>query len=360
MSSSQLSNVQVIILGADTFYGQSIIREWAKINPAQTRQIHAVVNARNNDAERALKSVGVGRVTLCDYQNESKLAQEIKDCDYVVICPPIGAEYTKQQAETSVQAVTKARAKNVVMLSLVGVDASKTSDAFKNCHRIESLVKQHCDCNVILRVDVPTQFFDFCVPMIHSSGNLHLNAGNGRFAPIDLADVSKVLSHIAKNKSLENNLKGQTCQLTGPSAVDGNAIAQSIRKGANSQKPQGYQNTSRQELERELNRIYQNVGNQQQQQQRGAQGVETRHTTQQQQQQQGKARGQSDIPQTIIEKPSIDGYKQTISAFMDCCDLVQQNALTEVTKDVQRLANSQPTRLEDYFKRESQVYARLI
>jgi len=352
------SNVRVTMLGADSFYGQSIIREWVKVNPEQARQIHAITHSQNQHGQQALRQVGVQQVKSSDYQNESQLAKEIEGCDYAIMCPPVGPEFMKEHAAMAVKACKQARVQSMIVLSCLGVDAQNASSAFKNCHAIESLVKQHFENNVTLRIDLPAQFFDFCVPTIHESGNLSLNAGNGRFAPIDMADVAKSMSRITKNKSLEHTLVGEVYQLTGPHAMNGNEIAEAMRKAARGQMPKGYQNISRQECERELNNIYQNAGSAQGLRQQGG-GMETRQAGRAQQPQGGKMQGQQDIPVTIIEKPSLDGYKQTISLFLDYCDLAQKNELSIATKDVQTLSRSQPTPLEEYFKRESQVYNRL-
>lgn len=351
------SNTRVAFLGADSFYGQSIIREWAKVNPEQVRQLRSVVHSQGQHAQQALRQVGLNNIKQSDYQNESNLAREIEGCEYAVLCPPVGPEFTKEYATMAVKASKQARVQNMIFLSCLGVDAQNASTALKNCHAIESLVKQHFDNNVVLRINMPAQFFDFCVPTIQESDNLRLNAGNGRFAPIDLADVAKVLSQITRNKSLDNNLIGQVYQLTGPHAINGNELAEAMRKAARGQLPKGYQNISRQEHERELNNIYQNVSaTQGQRQQMG--GMETRQAGRTQQPQAGKVQGQHEIPATITEKPSMNGYKQTISLFMDYCDLVQKNELSTTTKDVQNL-RTQPTPMEEYFKRESQVYNRL-
>jgi len=381
------SNTRIVFLGADTYCGQSIIREWAKINPEQVRQMRAVIHSQNQSAQQALKQLGINHISQSDYQNESNLANEFERCNFVVLCPPVEQAFTKEHATMAVKASKQANVQNAILLSCVGLDAPNPPRMFKDCHSIESLIKQHFENNVVLRLDMPAQLFDFCVPHIQNTGNLHLNTGNGRFAPIDLADVAKVLSHLVKNHSLESNVHGQVYQLTGPHALNGNEIAECMRKVGRGQKPRNYQHVNRQELEREMNNIYQQAGSAQgQRQQQTGMGMETRQTGRgqqqqpgdrmqgqqtgmgmetrqtgrgQQQQSSGKMQGQQEIPQTITEKPSLDGYKHTINWLLDYCDLVQRNEIVATTKDVQQLVRSPPTQLEEYFKRESQVYNQL-
>jgi uncharacterized protein YbjT (DUF2867 family) len=191
-------------------------------------EVYAGVNksARMASAyEDMLKNMSNVHCVSVETTDEKAIAEQLRDVEELFLIPSATAEDKVQGAKAYIDAAKRAGVKYILLLSVLHPDAPGY-DWGRQFYSIERYLHESGIPWTVLRCNFYTQYLTlFCGPV--SKGSLPLPIGDGRFSPVDVADVAAIARHILRDPS---SFRYSTYDLTGPKSVSGQEIADALSR----------------------------------------------------------------------------------------------------------------------------------
>ncbi|RUS32628.1 hypothetical protein BC938DRAFT_474838, partial [Jimgerdemannia flammicorona] len=180
------------------------------------------------------------KVVSANLENVDSMAEILKDCDTVYVIPPARGDKRKLTVNI-IEAVKKANIKNILFLSTAGIDMAdpQRHPRLREFVELESmLLKCACESNAcphhyaIIRASFYLQNLILYQEQAQKEGKLPIPIGpNGKMAPVNLDDVSRVASIILAQdgeSGMSDMVVGQLIELTGPELLNGPQLAEKV------------------------------------------------------------------------------------------------------------------------------------
>lgn len=191
---------------------------------SQNLEVYAAICRTEKATQEAqLKGYNVKTCVLeCDH---ASLVKQFSDVEHLFIIPS-PAEDMFAIARGYIDAAKEAGVKSILLLSVVGADRKDYAWGAHFRQIEDYLFEVWKEPWCIIRSHLYTQSFTLFKAQI-KAGTLPMPIGEGKFAPIDVADIGYAASTILKNCAPH---KGQIYQLTGPELYSGEEIACAFAK----------------------------------------------------------------------------------------------------------------------------------
>lgn len=212
---------KVFILGAGGQTGNHVLCQLSKSK--EKYEIHAGVNAEDKEAQsnRVKQCCSEANIHTIDRDNIESMANTLKGADGVFIIPS-STDAKVRHARNYIKAAKIANVKFVLLLSMIEAENRQYLFAEEFNDIETTLEREKVPSYAILRSNLYMQNFVWYKSQI-KEGKLPLPIGkNGKFAPIDVADVGRAVSAIFTD--CQKHI-GKTYNLTGPEALTGPQIA---------------------------------------------------------------------------------------------------------------------------------------
>jgi len=273
--------------------------------------------------QQSLETLGID-VQSTDYNEVNAIEQVVRECDFVLLVPPMQQQQPMQwiqEAERIIQAAKNARVKGMVMVSFLGCDCKPEKKQLAAYEKVEKKVKEMFgNQQFILRVHFGQQHFRLVTADIQQRGELRMPIGEGAFSPLDFEDVAKVIAKTIKGeREIPSEHRQQVYSLNGPTSMTGRKLAQELTNVT--QRSVTFQSVQRDEAQDRIMSNWRKIAGQ------------------------PSAFAPRDGPYAINES--------YVDLIMDMCDLVKEGKIPAVGTDVQRLTGEEPTRVERLFREDS-------
>lgn len=203
--------------------GQTGANTVKMLSKASNIEIYAGINKSARMAathEEMLKTLGNVKTLQLDASSDVDcVAKHLTDVQELFIIPS-STEDKVRNACNYIDAAKKAGVKFVLLLSVLHPDSEGYTWG-SQFHKIERYLQESGLPWTIIRSNFYSQYLCLFKKQVEN-GNLPLPIGNGRFSPVDVADVADFARHILQNPS---NYRYTTYDLTGPESLGAKDIA---------------------------------------------------------------------------------------------------------------------------------------
>jgi len=207
----------VLVQGAHGNIGRAIVSVLLK---ERGLDLKAGVPELGNVAADQVIELGASVVEF-KYQDINQMVAALRGIRQLVIIPPNRAERV-QHIKNIVAAASDSGIRHIVMVSIIGVDTSVSSFA-REYTEMEEVVMDSGIPYTFLRCGLFAENYLWWSKFIMKR-KLPLPTGDGKFAPLALADLGKAVAAVLQGKQHKNKFY----DLTGPSALSGKEQAQTF------------------------------------------------------------------------------------------------------------------------------------
>ena len=211
-----MTNKKIVVTGATGNIGSRVVLELASRHQARvTAFVRDPAKAANLAAAGATLSRG-------SFEDEVSMREAFADADTLVLITS-GAHFV-EQVRGALAVARAAGARKLVRVSSLKAAVDGPTDATRRDGVAESLIRASELTSVILRGHCFMQNILHSVPTIREQGALYFGTDRGKIGMIDNRDIADA----AVAAALSGTWDGQTLELTGPKAVDYDAVAAAI------------------------------------------------------------------------------------------------------------------------------------
>lgn len=170
-----------------------------------------------------------GQTVEMNMRNESDWKRHFENIKTLVLVTRCGSKDMVKQAEMYVKCAKSAGVECILMVSKMGIEGSNNSTA-KKFLEIEKCVKDSGLKYSICRAGFIENFLFLYSPMImHSKLELPMNQ-DSKFAPINLCDVCRFVTHLAADSSRIAKANGECYKLTGQELLTWKQLTEVMNK----------------------------------------------------------------------------------------------------------------------------------
>lgn len=199
--------LKVLITGATGKSGGAAIDELLKMGYPVRALVHS------ND-ERSEKLIAKGiEVVVGDLLNLDDISAAMKGIDTAYLCYPVLVPGVLQATAYFAQAARENELKGIVNMSQISARREAKSNAAQDHWVGEQILNRSGIPTVHLRPTFFDDWFLYTRDIIHENSAILLPFGNGRWAPVDSADLGRVVAKTATNIAA---FAGQVLKLYGP------------------------------------------------------------------------------------------------------------------------------------------------
>lgn len=170
--------------------------------------------------EEILKGLPGVHCVCVDAHESSKIADQLKEVEELFLIPSSTAENKVEGARAYIDAAKRANVKFILLLSVLHPDAEGYNWGGQFL-QIEKHLQESGIPWTVIRSNFYVQYLSLFKGPV-SKGILPLPIGNGRFSPVDVADVASFARAVLSDPT---PFRFKTFDLTGPTALSGDDIA---------------------------------------------------------------------------------------------------------------------------------------
>lgn len=205
------TNYKVLITGATGKSGTAAIQQLLKNGLSVKALVHSV-----DERSESLTSQGV-EVVVGDLLNFDDISGAMKGVDAAYFCFPVLTPGVLQATAYFAQAAKEESIKAIVNMSQISARRSAKSNAAQD-HWVGERILDMTGIPVThLRPTFFDDWFLYVRDDIKKNKTIELPFGNGRWAPVDSADLGRVVASILSNP---DSYSGQILRLYGPEEYD--------------------------------------------------------------------------------------------------------------------------------------------
>ncbi len=199
--------IKVLITGATGKSGSAAIDELLKMGYPVRAMVHRI-----DERSEELKAKGV-EVVKGDLLNLDDISAAMNGVDTAYLCFPVLVPGVLQATAYFAQAAIENGLKGIVNMSQISARREAKSNAAQD-HWVGEQILNNTGIPVThLRPTFFDDWFLYVREGIHTNSSIVLPFGNGRWAPVDSADLGRVVAKVATHI---DQYKGQVLRLYGP------------------------------------------------------------------------------------------------------------------------------------------------
>jgi NAD(P)H dehydrogenase (quinone) len=203
--------IKILITGATGKSGGAAIDELLKMG----YPVRALVHSNDSRSEK-LVAKGV-EVVVGDLLNLDDISAAMQGIDTAYLCFPVLVPGVLQATAYFAQAAKENGLKGIVNMSQISARREAKSNAAQDHWVGEQILNMTGIPTTHLRPTFFDDWFLYTHDVIHEDSTIVLPFGNGRWAPVDSADLGRVVARIAVNME---EYGGQVIRLFGPEEYD--------------------------------------------------------------------------------------------------------------------------------------------
>lgn len=198
---------KVLITGATGKSGGAAIDELIKMGYPVRAMVRTI-----DERSKELEAKGVEVVTG-DFFNLNDVSAAMEQIDTAYFCYPVLVPGLLQATAYFAQAAVENGLKGIVNMSQISARREAKSNAAQDHWVGEQILNATGIPTVHLRPTFFDDWFLYIRDLIHENSEIVLPFGNGRWAPVDSADLGRVVARLATHIG---DYKGQVLKLYGP------------------------------------------------------------------------------------------------------------------------------------------------
>ncbi|AKD55431.1 NmrA family NAD(P)-binding protein [Spirosoma radiotolerans] len=199
--------VKVLITGATGKSGGAAIDELLRMGYPVRAMVHS-----EDERSKQLEAKGV-EVVLGDFLNLDDISAAMKGIDTAYLCFPVLVPGVLQATAYFAQAAKENGLKGIINMSQISARREAKSNAAQDHWVGEQILNATGIPTVHLRPTFFDDWFLYIRDLIQDNSEIVLPFGNGRWAPVDSADLGRVVAKAATDIA---NFGGKVLKLYGP------------------------------------------------------------------------------------------------------------------------------------------------
>ncbi|MBK0404543.1 SDR family oxidoreductase [Adhaeribacter sp. BT258] len=214
----------ILITGATGTVGNQVVNKLSNLNVKVRAGVHSIIKGEN---------LKYPNVELCEieFRKPESLKAAFTGVDRVFMITPM----TDDQVEIGkllIDAAKAAGVKHVVKLSAAGAEAENGIQLGRWHREVERYLEESGLNYTILRpASFMQNFVNFYGDSIRKANKIYLPLGHGKVSFIDARDIANVAGRVLTS----DNFRNEALYITGPEALTGEEIAQSISEATGRQ-----------------------------------------------------------------------------------------------------------------------------